>query len=136
MGYCKFGPNTRTSFSLEAYTEEGQQLQLSDYITDPEATIVVWRRPGSFDRPYANCKTEDERLAAYIAYTASEWKESFKIERARKRAAKRRSAAGIPCSLLRLAVTDEEKETAMEGLGGTLVVYRDCEALDLSLLVK
>lgn len=119
----KYCPDT-----VMAVDDEGKELP-EDTMIDEGATVQVCRVPGSCYRVYAGCKTEDERINAWIQHAEWAWKQSYRQMRSKNvelndqgKFVKRKSALGIPQAMLRKALPKEEDE-AMLGIGGMLVMF-------------
>lgn len=98
-------------------------LGLEDIIP-PDATVIVKRVPGEIIRPFACSQTEDQRIKAWVNHVADTWQREVREARREWAQSRRRRAIGIPSSMLRLAETEEEKERALLGTGGVLVVKK------------
>ena len=100
--------------------------ELDDTIMMEHGSVVQARRvPGSHYRVFAGCKTEDDRIKAWVQHAEWSWKKSYKETRQQLAGPvpKRKSALGIPQVMLRKALPDEEDD-AMMGIGGMLVVHK------------
>ena len=116
-------------YALEGYLGlDDPPLDLHTEIP-PDATVVVKRVPGEIFRPFACLKSqsEDEKIRAWINHVADTWRSEVREANRGHAQARRRRAIGIPSSMLRRAETEEEKDRALQGIGGVLVVKRDNE---------
>ena len=104
--------------------EAGCEITDEQTLVDHNSLVQVRRVPGSHYRVFAGCKTEDEKIAAWVQHAEWAWKQSFRdVRRACRPQSNRKSAMGIPQAMLRKALPHEE-EDALLGIGGMLVVYK------------
>ena len=119
----KYCPDT-----VVAVDDKGNELP-DNAMVHKDATVQVRRVPGSSYRVYSGCKTEDDRIAAWVQHAEWAWKQSYRQMRSKKtelneqgQFASRKSALGIPQAMLRKALPEEEDD-AMLGIGGMLVMF-------------
>ena len=119
----KYCPDT-----VMAVDNEGNELP-DDTMVDMDATVQVRRVPGSCYRVYAGCKTEDEKIAAWIQHAEWAWKKSYKEVRSRNMELNdqgcfsySKAALDIQPAVLRRGLLWVE-DRAMLGIGGILVMY-------------
>ena len=124
---CNFRDDRTVFFALEAYLDLTQPCLGLEDVIPPDATVTVKRVPGETIRPFAYSLTEDQRIKAWVNHVADTWQREVRDARREFAQSRRRRAIGIPSSMLRLAKTEDEKERALVGTGGTLVVKKDNE---------
>ena len=109
-----------------AFAAGGEPLQDEDLV--PEGALVICKRlPGITQIPWRGCLTEEDRITAHCLEAEREWLASgreLRAEARKLREERPKVPKGIPSSMLRTAVTQQEKDTAMLGVGGALVVWQ------------
>ena len=118
---------------IEGALQCGTPLQDEDMVHEG-ALVICKRLPGETQIPWKGCLTEEDQITAHCLEAEREWLASGKDLRAEARKLREerpKVPKGIPSSMRRPAVTQQERDIAMSGVRGALVVWQqECDICD------